>query len=350
MKKQIKQVRYDVFSKYRNILMGFSTLSVLFFHYTDDLRIYEYNFDGILKLFNIYISSSGVDIFLFLSGLGLYYAWKKNSDYKSFISKRFKRILIPYLLISIPAYIIREVFLRETGWLSVLKGVSFYSFITKGDTWHWYILMSVLCYLAFPWIYEIVEENNSKIKVQTTMLGVLTFITTVAIVLQEYDTPSFKILNIMLLRIPVFVFGAFIGRASYEKRIMGKEWIAFGVICLICLPLRDTNRLIIVRYLVGAINLFALLLIVKVFEYLEQRNLKLTFLYKSLDWFGRYSLEIYLLHVTVRSIMINLGYYTYEMKNFLLELLFTFVLAIIVKRLTNLILKLIEPKEQNLKA
>ena len=71
MKKE--KLTYEIFSKYRNIIMGVAIISILIFHFTDDCRIFNYSFDGLIKLFNRYISSAGVDIFLFFSGFSLYY-------------------------------------------------------------------------------------------------------------------------------------------------------------------------------------------------------------------------------------------------------------------------------------
>ena len=86
--KKIKIKTFELFSKYRTLIMGLATLSVLIFHYTDDKRIYAYGFEGLTFLYNRLVSSGGVDIFLLMSGLGLYYSWKKNPNYKEFISKR----------------------------------------------------------------------------------------------------------------------------------------------------------------------------------------------------------------------------------------------------------------------
>ena len=338
---------YDIFSKYRTILMGIAILSILIFHFTEDCKVYHYNFQGGISLFYKYISSTGVDIFLFLSGFGLYYAWKKNPIYKEFILKRLKKVLIPYLLISIPAYIIKNIFIKDLGALSVLKGISFYSFLTNGDKWYWYILMIIICYFIYPWIFEIVEENKTKIKSQTTMIGVFTFISVIAIMLQKYDAPLFKILNIMLLRFPIFVFGSFIGRASYEKRVIGKEWIVLGIISLVCIPLRETNQIIFVRYVLGALNLFIFFIIVQVIEYLNRRDIKLAFIKKVLEWFGNYSLELYLVHVTVRSIMNDLGYCTCRIRYYLLMLLISIILAIVVKKITKFLIKLLELKKKD---
>ncbi len=346
MKKIRETLTYEIVSKYRNVLMGIATLSVLIFHFTDDCRIYKYNFEGIIQFFNRYISSTGVDIFLFLSGFGLYYAWKKNNNYKTFITKRLKKIIIPYLLIAIPAFIIKNIFIKNLGVLSVLEGVSFYTFFTTGDNWYWYILMIAICYLIYPWIFEIVEENKTKIKSQTTMIGVFTFITVIAMLLQQNNASLFSKINIMVLRFPVFVLGSFIGRASYEKRPIGKEWIAFGIISLICVTLRETNKIMLVRYVLGALNLFIVFMIMKAFEFLARHKLKLTFVKKILEWFGKYSLELYLTHVTVRSIMCNLGYRTCRIRYYLLMVVISIVLSIIIKKITDLIIKLLETRKK----
>jgi len=346
MEKQKSVLTYDVLSKYRGILMGLATLSVLVFHFVEDARLNNYHYEGIVKFLNRYVSSSGVDIFLLLSGLGLYYAWKKNSNFKSFISKRFKRILIPYVLVAVPAYTIREIILLDKGFIGALKGFTFYNMIKVGDTWHWYILMSVICYLIFPWIYEIVEENKSRIQSHIILLGAFTVTTIVALLIQQNYPALFKNINIMLLRFPAFVFGVFLGRASYEKRVMGKDWIAFGILCFICLPLRSTDKIMLVRYVVGALNMFVAFIMVRVFAWLDDHNAPIGFVNKVLQWFGKYSLEIYLLHVTVRSIMNRLGYYTYQFKYFLVEIAITIILSLILKKLTDMLIKLLTPKKK----
>ena len=75
--------------------MGMAILSILIFHYTEDCYTVGINYSGIVKLYKTYIGSSGVDIFLLLSGLGLYYSFSKNNSIKDFYSKRLKRVLVP---------------------------------------------------------------------------------------------------------------------------------------------------------------------------------------------------------------------------------------------------------------
>jgi len=51
----------------------------------------------------------GVDVFLFLSGIGMYYSLSKDTPkgYFSWLLHRYLRIGIPYLIIAVPGYIIK---------------------------------------------------------------------------------------------------------------------------------------------------------------------------------------------------------------------------------------------------
>ena len=120
MKKGYK-LSFDIISKHRTILMGITILSIIFFHYTEDCVNYNYNLAPSIVYYKKYIGSSGVDIFLFLSGFGLYYSFKKNQDLRTFFKKRFTRILIPYFIISIPAWYIKDFLIEDKGLVHFLK-------------------------------------------------------------------------------------------------------------------------------------------------------------------------------------------------------------------------------------
>ena len=48
---------YDLISKYRGALMGLAIISILIFHFTDDCRIYQTKFEGIIYYYNMLIAS-----------------------------------------------------------------------------------------------------------------------------------------------------------------------------------------------------------------------------------------------------------------------------------------------------
>ena len=53
------------------------------------------------------------EIFVFLSGMGLYYSFSKDSNVKKFYIKRYKRILIPYVIVAIAFWGIKDLLILE---------------------------------------------------------------------------------------------------------------------------------------------------------------------------------------------------------------------------------------------
>ena len=133
---------FENLSKYRKVLMGVQIILIIIFHFTEDCKIYDVRFSGIINLFYRYIRSSGVDMFLLLSGLGLYFSWKKKPEPKAFYKKRYMRILIPYFIVAVPAWIWLDIFWMDKGWGAFFKDISFISFFfeetrntTKSTIW-----------------------------------------------------------------------------------------------------------------------------------------------------------------------------------------------------------------------
>lgn len=96
---------YELLSKYRGVLMGVQILLIMAFHYTEDLSNAADHFNGPAQVFYDYIGSSGVDMFLMISGLGLYYSWKRNPDAGAFYRKRLTRVLVPYVAVALVGWI-----------------------------------------------------------------------------------------------------------------------------------------------------------------------------------------------------------------------------------------------------
>lgn len=63
-------------------------------NYTDSGILYD-----IASVYNLIFGSIGVEIFLFLSGMGLFFSMRKNENVLCFYKKRLKRLSVPYVLI-----------------------------------------------------------------------------------------------------------------------------------------------------------------------------------------------------------------------------------------------------------
>ena len=93
-----EKLNWGLFSKYRMQLYGIATLMIMAFHSQSFLPV-----EGVINYLNF-----GVDVFLVLSGMSLYYSYSKNSNYATFMKNRCERTLIPYLIIGFWFWVWRD--------------------------------------------------------------------------------------------------------------------------------------------------------------------------------------------------------------------------------------------------
>lgn len=104
-----KYFKYNLsdLSTYRTQMMGIATLMIIICHSCASKVIMP---DSLAYLFRF--GNLGVDIFWFLSGIGLYYSLIKNDlsskecYYMSFYKRSIYRIYIPYLMVFIPSCLV----------------------------------------------------------------------------------------------------------------------------------------------------------------------------------------------------------------------------------------------------
>lgn len=101
-------VSLGIFTQYRRELMGVATVLILLCHSLLPPAIHCPN--DILRWI-IITGNRGVDIFLFLSGLGMYHSLRKMTKWNRggvirWYAKRYRHILLPYLLICFPYYLV----------------------------------------------------------------------------------------------------------------------------------------------------------------------------------------------------------------------------------------------------
>lgn len=110
-------MNWDRLSKYRSELMGFACLWVTLHHNCFD---WPTALDPVRRFASY--GNLGVDIFLLLSGVGLYFAWQKKPKLSSFYARRLVRIQVPYVLIAVPYWIWQDLFLSQGSfWLDVTQ-------------------------------------------------------------------------------------------------------------------------------------------------------------------------------------------------------------------------------------
>ena len=176
--------------KYRSALMGIAMLLVVWHHLPMGVPSIIVN---TLKGH----AGWGVDIFLFLSGIGLYYSAHKEFTLKSYYIKRFIRIFPIYAFIILCTDLI-------TGSLDV--NAFFYKVTTIGfwigkDSFEWFIPTIVGLYLIFPIYYYIIKYNKGILLATILTIMIYTYIS----LLPEHS--NFQ----LYFRIPVFFCGVIWG-------------------------------------------------------------------------------------------------------------------------------------------
>lgn len=216
MKKDRETLGFHSISVYRNELFAFSIISIILFHFVDDF-LDSTAATGIAimpaNMFADIISSIGVEIFVLLSGLGLYFSFRKNSDVQRFYKKRFIRILVPYGIFGCVAWLVLTVISKKDFWYYIYN-FSLMSFWNSGNVMLWYIAFILVMYLAFPLIFAIINSEHSG---RNTLIT-LAIMYLILFACENNSTSIYSDVEIALWRMPVFVVGTYFGKLAYEKR------------------------------------------------------------------------------------------------------------------------------------
>ena len=121
-----KNISWNLVSKYRTELMGCSILGIILFHWYENCMIHGKSINFILHLFSL--GNRFVEVFLILSGMGLYYSFKKQENIKTFYLRRITKLLPTYLILGIPYWIYFDCFLNKMNIGQVFIDISFISY------------------------------------------------------------------------------------------------------------------------------------------------------------------------------------------------------------------------------
>lgn len=338
-----------LFSLYRDQLLGLSIILIIIFHYFEDyLNLENDDFITITaKIYNHFIGSIGVEFFLFLSGMGLYYSLSKKFDIISFYKKRMTRVLIPYLIYGFFFWIIKDILIEERGFADFLFDYSLLSFWIYGTKNLWYIAYIIVLYLITPFIYCYLykKSGNSNFRIIT----ILVFVIALCIIVCNFFSTVYANIEIGITRTIVFIFGLYFGRAISDQKSLPVLFFAFGFVIKAIVIVIDYFDLfyhktnMINRFTNGLYSISLLFLIALICSFIKIDLLNM-FLLKC----GEYSLELYMTHVTVRSVFIICGYPTSNILNYMFCIAISIVLSIALHKLTETLLYKNKNKKGNI--
>lgn len=321
-------------STYRSEIMGISAIFIMICHsqaFCKDIfnGRSELNvlFGNIAIQFNI-----GVDIFLILSGIGLYYAYEKHPKFINYYLKRVVNVYIPFVIINLIRVIYFDVIKEFAGHKALLFDASGLSFFMGKTLAGWYVLFAMLLYLVYPLIYKCIKILQ-KTRFELLIL-IAVIISLVSIMYIYKDNDIFNTYEIALTRIPVFLAGCYCGRLTLEKKQFGIGFyslVIFGfVIKCICIYIDDVffNRIS------SLFSAFTMIYFVLIFFQIAPK-----FLLKFFKWLGTFSLELYLTHYCIYKVVYN---YSKELRTIWIYLLIIAVSLILSVALNKIKTKLIK--------
>lgn|SRR5574344_894988 len=286
-------------SRYRKSLMGLSMIFIMLLHVPLDE---SYILQPIKDMGNI-----GVDIFLFLSGIGLWYSWSKNSSLKQFYHRRFWRVYPEYFIMACLFYIpdlMRSTHKYCQDLPEAISDILFqYCFWVEGQRTFWFIAALMVLYAIAPFYMNLINKHPLYKWLPVVFIMLSIFLT--------YDTSvrhAFDKIEIFFSRIPIFLIGLNCGSMVKEERKLepGAFWLVtviFITSFLICMGfhLRDhiftpifVQRLIFIPLTVTFTIYLCLLL-----KSLPARLLQ------PISFIGGISLECYLIHSHFVLVYVN---------------------------------------------
>lgn len=169
MVKSKKKPSYKLISTYKTELMGVAAISVLIGHAGTAIIA---DTGAVLLMPKIAtLICTLMYMFFFLSGFGCYYSLNKSNNIRKFYANRIKKVLLPYLEISLIVYAIKYFFL-EFSVRKFIEAVFFISFWVKNEG-AWYVAVVLILYMIYPLLYNIQKHPKGKLNIIALLLIIL---------------------------------------------------------------------------------------------------------------------------------------------------------------------------------
>lgn len=286
-------------SQYRQTLMGVAIVGVLFSHWFGFQSI---NSGASFALSTIVVRLVFTEGFLFLSGFGLYYSFSRNNDSLSFYKRRLIRLYIPFLLLSFPLYSFFLVTREGYGLMDYLSQLSTAYFWFHGNYGGmWYVSLSLMLYLLFPLLYFFLFSKPSTKSVYLRFILCLGLFYLIVVPLKSLNYDYYSLIKIGVEKIPFFIVGILLAFVVKNKLLTHNTYcfcfFLMGGTYLLFTIMNHYFSSYWIQHFAGFFQkLFFMPLLCLLFNSVVRFKLGHYFI-SILNWFGKYSLELYLLHL-----------------------------------------------------
>lgn len=289
---KIPDIELANISRFRAEQMGAAMLFVILFHVALDRGDPFY---GLRRCGNV-----GVDIFLFLSGVGLWFAWTKTAapSVAGFYRRRFVRIVPTWLVCATAFYLPDWLGTRRfsTSLPDLIGDITVnWDFWLHDELTFWYVPAIMALYLAAPWYMRLVGRHP--------VYRWLPLLMVVWCVMVEWVLPIHRAvghLEIFWSRVPIFFIGINFGPLVKERRTVGGDavWLLLAAFLMTfgtCLYLEQVRHghfpLFVERMLYIPFTVCSVLVMNRIFRRTPQ------WINRCFAFVGALSLEAYLIHI-----------------------------------------------------
>ena len=293
----------SLISKYRTHIMGAAMMWIMWFHSAFVGKSEAFHFIHNIGFF-------GVDMFLLVSGLGLYYSMRKSKSMGEFYKKRAVRILPAYLIITICWYLFFKTEVVFGDKLLSILGINYFRGTIYGrpEYFDWFLPTLAVLYLLTPLYDKLFQKASVKWKFTLLASMISPLLCIIAYQIGR------QVLYGSLVRIPVFLVGYWLGWFLYEKKEEEKAgWMVHLSLLFVGVALAYYIQTYVKNSTVfWGLNCYPALLVAPslsailafVFQNAE-RYLKIVGKVILFPFYicGRYSLEIYLFHQRLMEIV-----------------------------------------------
>ena len=335
-------------SRFRAEHMGMAMLMIILFHVA---LPQSSDFFGLRRVGNL-----GVDIFLFLSGIGLWFSWTKApvslsfSSWWSFYKRRLIRIYPAWLLIACMYYIPRynggmQLWNNGNGLADLMGDILInWDFWLHDELHFWYIPAIMLLYVFAPPYMELIRRHP--------IYRWLVLVMVMWPVLVQWVTPIHQAvghLEIFWSRVPIFFLGINMGEMVKRKDTLDGAsiwmiWIMFLMTLLSSIFLEQNLHgrfpLFVERLLYIPLVVTTIILFNRIWRRTPQ------WFNRCFAFIGGLSLECYLIHqnfVLYRIEALHLGYWP----TFFLTILITLPLAWLLSWMCKSVASVLTQKKQS---
>jgi peptidoglycan/LPS O-acetylase OafA/YrhL len=216
---------YERISRYKAHLMGMAVMVVVYGHllyYHSGLKNYED------LNFTIWYTLGSVEMFMFLSGFGIYQSLRKNRDSFTFYKKRIRRLMPAYVPVMVCFCILRlltrDMHLGQA--VGNLTAVGYW--LQVGNQFNWYVPAILVLYLLSPLFFDCIERLGKR---SLWVLGVLA-----AVIVAGWNSG----LLMALTRFPTYFLGMYFGaqyaRGKAPSRRQTWAWALAGLAAMAAVP------------------------------------------------------------------------------------------------------------------